>query len=190
MKIGFAALAAALVAVAAPAAAVSVTYSFTNTVGNVSGTVFGHIDGLVDNATSAATAVWVDSYPAGLGNYSTPFNVLAWTGGAVNENSFTMAGGLVTAAFFSIVGANGTLDQLYLNSACNCAYSTGHTNFLDIGTHDTLYVWNVGNLGARDGLLIPGANPGVPDAASWSMLIAGFGLSGAALRRRRVAVAA
>jgi hypothetical protein len=31
---------------------------------------------------------------------------------------------------------------------------------------------------------------GVPEPASWAMLIAGFGLTGAAMRRRRVAVAA
>ncbi len=190
MKTAVAALAAALLAATAPAGAVSVTYSFTNTVGNISGTVFGHIDGLVDNATSAATNVWVDSYPSGLGNYLTPFDVLAWSGGSVNENSFTLVGGVVTAAFFSIVGANGINDQLYLNSACNCAFATGHTNFLDIGSNDQLYVWNVGDFNAQDGLLIPGANPGVPEPAAWALLIAGFGLSGAALRRRRAVVAA
>ena len=30
----------------------------------------------------------------------------------------------------------------------------------------------------------------VPEPASWAMMIAGFGLTGAALRRRRIAVAA
>jgi hypothetical protein len=33
-------------------------------------------------------------------------------------------------------------------------------------------------------------DPGVPEPASWAMLIAGFGLTGAAMRRRRIAVAA
>ena len=33
-------------------------------------------------------------------------------------------------------------------------------------------------------------SPGVPEPAAWAMLIAGFGLTGAAMRRRRVAVAA
>jgi hypothetical protein len=32
--------------------------------------------------------------------------------------------------------------------------------------------------------------PGVPEPAAWAMLIAGFGLTGAAMRRRRIAVAA
>jgi opacity protein-like surface antigen len=34
------------------------------------------------------------------------------------------------------------------------------------------------------------ASPGVPEPASWAMLIAGFGLTGAAMRRRRVERAA
>jgi hypothetical protein len=186
------AAAAALLALSGAASAVTVTYSFTNVVGNVPGTVFGHIDGLVDNATSAATAVWVDSYPAGLGSYGTPFNVLAWVGGSLPENSFTMSGGVVTAAFFSRTGANGINDQLYLNSACACAFGTGHTNFLDIGTNDTLYVWNVGDLHAADGLLIPGGSLGVPEPAAWALMLIGFSAIGATLRgaRRRVSLAA
>lgn len=36
----------------------------------------------------------------------------------------------------------------------------------------------------------PVAAPGVPEPAAWAMLIAGFGLTGAAMRRRRIAVAA
>jgi PEP-CTERM motif len=175
----------------APASAATVYYHFTNVVGNVAGTVSGHISGLLDNATSAATGVWVDSYPAGLagggglGSYPVPFNVLAaWTG-TVNENSFTLAGGVVTGARFSIVGANGDLDQLFLNSACACAYGTGHTNFLDIGTGDTRYVWNVGDLNAQDGLVFDnGPAGGVPEPTTWAMMLAGFGAIGFAMRRK------
>ncbi len=179
--------AAGLLLAGAPANALSVTYSFTNTVGNVAGTVYGHIDGLVDNATSAATSVWVDNYPAGLGPYPAPFDVLQWSA-TVNENSFTVVGGVVTAAFFSIVNGNGNSDQLFLNSACACAFATGHTNFLDFGTNDTLYTWNVGNFGAADGLLIPGL--AVPEPATWALMIGGFGMTGFAMRRRKVALAA
>lgn len=36
----------------------------------------------------------------------------------------------------------------------------------------------------------PRVSPGVPEPASWALLIAGFGLTGAAMRRRRVRVVA
>ena len=109
----------------------------------------------------------------------------------LHENSFTLSGGVVTAASFSLDGATGDNDQLFLNSACDCAFSTGHTNFLDIGSDDGSFVWNVGDLHAADGLLIPGGvSPGVPEPATWSLLIGGFGLAGAALRRRRAMVPA
>jgi hypothetical protein len=193
MSIGIKALfggLAALALAAVPASAVTVTYSFTNIVGNVSGTVFGHIDGLVDNATSAATAVWVDSYPA-MGAAPASFNVFNWTGFTSDENSFTMVGGVVTAAHFHADGTTYSgLDRIYLDSQCNCSYNTGHTNFLSVGNGDGQFVWNVGNFNAADGLLIPGADRGVPEPAAWAMLIAGFGLVGAAARRRKAVVAA
>ena len=186
------ALAAMVSALSAGAAnAVTVTFTFSNYVGNYNGTVTGRVTGLVDNATSAASGVFIDSYPVGLnqfGTYNTPFDVLAWTGN-VMENSFTLSGGLVTSAFFSISGANGVNDQLYLNSACACAFGTGHTNFLNIGNNDTQYVWSVGNLGAADGIIFGSGQGGVPEPSSWALMISGFGLAGAALRRRRVVAA-
>jgi hypothetical protein len=38
---------------------------------------------------------------------------------------------------------------------------------------------------AAEGITLPPVTPGVPEPASWAMLIAGFGLTGAAMRRRR-----
>ena len=43
---------------------------------------------------------------------------------------------------------------------------------------------------AYAGVFVDGVGVGVPEPASWAMLIAGFGLVGAAARRRRAAVAA
>jgi hypothetical protein len=181
------ALTAALMAGSASAA--TINFSFVNTIGNVSGTVTGQIDGLVDNSTSAATAIYVDSYPAALGSYATPFNVLDWTGGTIDENSFTLSGGVVTSALFEITEANGDDDQLYLNSDCDCEYSTGHTNFLDIGSHDTLYVWNVGDLNASDGLVLSAATgtAGVPEPLTLSLFSAGV-VGAVAMRRRKKTV--
>jgi len=175
--------AGAITIMSGAAQALSFDYYFTNTVGNVSGTVTGHVDGLADNSTGAASAVWVDSYPAALGSYSTPFDVLTWTGGTIGESAFTVTGGVLTQVLFDITGANGINDQLYLNSDCVCAYGTGHTNFLDIGSGDSLFVWNVGDLNAPDGLVI-GTFSAVPEASTWAMMLLGFASLGFAGYRK------
>lgn len=195
MKTMFAvAVAAVAISAATRSNALTFYFSFTNTVGNVDGTVKGEIGGLTDNSTGPASAIIIDSYPAGLagpsglGSYPTPFDVLsAWSGGTVVENSFTVSGGYIMQALFSITGANGDNDQLFLNSACACFYGTGHTNYLDIGSNDQLNVWNVGRLYAADGLVIEG---GIPEPAAWALMTLGFGLAGSALRRRSRAQAA
>src|ERR1700691_4926172 len=118
-------------------------FSFSNTIGDVAGTVTGEIDGLDPNGTSTPTAVLVDLYPAGLvafGSYPTPVNVMDWTGGYTaggDTNTFTLAGGNFVSGDFSIEGANGVNDQVYINSNC-CGVPD--TNFLDIGSNDDLYV--------------------------------------------------
>jgi len=173
----------ALLAMATPALAVDIQFSFTNTIGDVPGTVTGEIDGLVDNSTSAATAIWVNSYPAGLNSVfpAGPINVLLWTGGVLNNNAFTLTNGALTGVDFFITSndAHG-FNQLYLNSSC-CGGSG--TNFLNIDGQDGLYVWSNGPLNGRDGLTT-GTSP-APEPASWAMMLGGFGLIGGALRSRR-----
>ena len=172
---------AATLAASVTAMAASHTFAFTNTKGNVAGTVTGHIDGLLDNQTSSATAIYIDSYPAGLtlfGSYGAPFNAMAWSG-TYGENSFTVAGGLVTGGSFSLFSANGVNDQLYINS--HCCSELG-TNFLNIGNNDTLYVWNEFGIGSNGVTFdIPGA---VPEPASGAMLLGGLGLLAFLARRR------
>lgn len=79
-------------------------FSFTNTKGYDSGTVTGEIFGLTDNSTSAATDVVIDSYPTALLLPGTPWDIFNTTGFTLvdNENSFTVADGVVTAADFYI----------------------------------------------------------------------------------------
>ncbi len=174
------------------ASATTVYFHFSNTInsdGTIDGTVYGHVTGVVDNATSAATGVFIDSYPAALpgifnvGDYVPPFDVLStWHSGELDENSFTLVGGHVVDAAFSLVFANGDNDRLYLNSKCDCTGETGHTNFISIGSNNSQYVWNVGDLNAADGLIF---TSGVPEPAVWATMIMGFGLIGGQLRRRR-----
>ncbi|MGA2722515.1 MAG: PEP-CTERM sorting domain-containing protein [Bryobacteraceae bacterium] len=173
------------------------SFSFSNDPtgpGNVDGTVTGEILGLVNNSTSPATAVLVDSYPAGLvefGSYTTPFNVLAaWTGGTVGENSFTEVGGVITGGGFDIVEANGVNDQLYIDSNCSCdvfGLGTG-TNFIDIGSNDSRYVWNDNGIGASGvTFTAAGSSSSVPEPASWTLLATVIGSLAYGLRKRTTA---
>jgi hypothetical protein len=182
MRFSSAILAIATICFGSGAQALTLDFSFTNTIGNISGTVTGQVDGLASSGTSAATSVWVDSYPVGLnsfGSYPTPFNVLAWSGGTIGGNSFTITGGVVTAADFYIYGANNFYDQLYLNSP----FSIG-TNYLNIGNNNFQEVWTNGPLNGPSGLQISVAGA-VPEPSTWAMMIVGFaGLGFMAYRRK------
>jgi hypothetical protein len=162
--------------------------------GQINGTVTGQIVGLINNATSAATAVYVDSYPAGLvvsGSYPAPFNVLDWTGGFIGENSFTEVNGAITGGGFDIRNANGVDDQLYIDSSC-C--SGAGTNFFDIGSNDTQYVWNdngIGDSGVTFSSYSSDSSDSVATPEPSSLLLLGIGLLGLmtlAIRRKQLAL--
>jgi hypothetical protein len=106
------AFASALALTSTPGHALSFDFSFTNVVGNVSGTVTGLIEGLTDNTTSSATDVIVQSYPNGLsGLPSAPFTL---TQSNPSDNTFTVANGLITSAFFDVVFNISPLNELCL----------------------------------------------------------------------------
>ena len=181
------------VSVAAPASALDFYFSFSNNVGNVPGTVTGEVFGLTDNATSAATSVQIFTWPAGLiplasqPIYTAPLDALTWS--SQFGNSFTVAGGVVTAGAFHAdnVTAVSVLDRLWLNfGPC----SSGPTcSFLSLGSNDSQYVWTgvegttfCSTTGKCSTL---GGTGGVPEPASWALMLAGFGAIGGALRSRR-----
>jgi len=94
---------AAILVSAAPVHAVTFDFSFTNQfpLGGVNGTVAGRIDGLADTGTSAATAVFITSSPAGLFYpLSASDNILAQPSVFVGSNSFTVTNGAMTAENF------------------------------------------------------------------------------------------
>jgi hypothetical protein len=158
------------------------TFSFSSdpTLSTVSGTVTGEIFGLPDNGTGAATDIVVTSYPAGLvsfGSYPTPVDIFTWTGGLTGENSFTVTNGVITGGGYWIDEANGDDDQLYLSAGIG--YANG-TNFFDIGSNDTLYVWNNNGIGTN-GVSYSLASTPEPG----SLLLLGSGLLSLAGRLRR-----
>lgn len=173
-------IAAALLAGAAsPALALDVTFTFAsdltdpNTSNAVAGTVSGRIIGLTDNATSSATSVWIDSFSVG-GFAGVPVDAVTWD--FQDVNSFTLVAGVLTAASFHADNTSG-LDRLYLN--IDVGWPNGFTNYASVGNGNGTSIWN--NNGFEG--VVYGA---VPEPASWAMMITGFGLAGAALRRRRV----
>jgi hypothetical protein len=94
---------AAILVSAASAQAATFTFSFTNEppAGTVNGTVTGRIDGLAATGTSAATAVFVTSSPAGVFYpLSASDNILAQQNLTVFSNTFTVTGGVLTSMDF------------------------------------------------------------------------------------------
>ncbi len=89
---------------------------------------------------------------------------------------------------FGPVDASGAV----LDGACAAVYfstSYSHCDYLD-GLDG--YIWDPANPvpGLNETWLVRGASDGVvPEPATWAMLIAGFGMVGAALRRRTAATA-
>jgi len=182
--------------VATPSSAADFLFSFSNNVGNVSGTVTGEVFGLTDNATSSATSVLIYTWPAALipagsqSTYTAPLDATSWS--FQDGNSFTVAGGLVTSGAFHADNSTSVsyLDRLWLNfGPC----TSGPTcSFLSLGSNDSQYVWTGvgGTTFCSPGGSCSTLGGAVPEPASWTLMLGGFGIVGGALRaRRRVVVA-
>ena len=109
------------------------------------------------------------------GHYTLSFYYSARPGVAAASNGIDV---LVNGnSIFNITGDGGGSTN-WLPQAINFSVSKGSTlTFAAIGTSDSLggYLDNIGLAG-------------VPEPASWAMMIGGFGFAGVAMRRRRSAV--
>jgi hypothetical protein len=93
-------------------------------------------------------------------------------------------------AFVRAYGAGGVLlEELQVLDYGENAVTPGYMGFRRTSAEITRIEFAGGYLGARNIAIL--AEPGaIPEPATWGLLIAGFGLAGGALRRRRLAVSA
>lgn len=143
-----------------------VQFTFADLIGTTTG---AHIHVLIPPALTGGVATQVPSFggfPLGVtsGNYDSTFDLTmasSW-----NPVFITNSGGTPSAA----------------EAAFAEALSEGRT-YLNIHT-------NSSPGGEIRGTLVPASATGVPEPGTWALLLFGFGLAGAALRRRAVALQA
>lgn len=123
------------------------------------------------------------------GNYQIGFSVYAPANGYANAGE----------AFFSGTIAGVTLANYAVSSgpATTWQHFGGSATILSAGTYTVSFVFNTNLFPSKDVVvdrvyIIRGGDGGpgigvVPEPATWGMMILGFGLVGAGLRRRRVA---
>jgi hypothetical protein len=181
-----------IILVSAPGYALTFDFTFTNQLGfgTDSGTVTGEIVGLSNNATSAATAVYIDSFPTASFSFGgsgpfvlqlpgpTPFNMLSPPSpyvAAITANTFTVSNG-------QIIGAN-FLEQL---NAPGFGFSSFPGNELELTTTanalDNIYnqfdyyQTNLNGVTPNTsiGSLSVSFSPAVPEPSTWTLLLLGF----------------
>ena len=158
--------------------------------------------GLTTGAEDARLSYWKDDYN-NLQNVafgspsSTSMIFLKPTGGSVTLNGFDIGAYYhgVNSTQVTIVDGLGAI--LYSSGAITVGsgdvashFAFGFTSNNGIGIQWGPDAYNTGidNIDFTFGSLVGGG--GVPEPATWAMMIAGFGLTGMAMRRRRAAFAA
>lgn len=162
-------MAVSLVGISSDTASIGVGTTFTNTLFSVVGSATGDLAGVngVNLTVSPLTASVGEafSFTSAFGDFAGTVQTAFAQGG---ENNRT-----VIAFVLGVFSPSGTLSGF------------------DVGPASTTFSFTqTGIEGATSGSFSfsspPNTAPSVPEPASWAMLVAGFGLVGAALRRRNV----
>ncbi|MES3026694.1 MAG: PEPxxWA-CTERM sorting domain-containing protein [Pseudomonadota bacterium] len=163
-------------ALAAPsfAATFSNTWSFVDadTGEMVGGVISGLIDGENLSADGLTITVTQSPHVVMLGDYA--FNFSAAAGYPSDKDTYSASNGVVTFANF-----------IYANEMGE--FLTFGTNPIGGSFYPQLVSYNTGERAYNEtfGVQFSAVTASVPEPASWAMMISGFGMIGATMRRRR-----
>jgi hypothetical protein len=160
-----------------------VSYATLSDFGNSS--VFGAYAQYWDFAYGDLTDVANSDFVAATSILQIKFAAL--NGASLKLNSFDAAGWPNTSYNSTVKFYD--LGYNLLDSFDFVAPGTGHYTFSSPRTFVGGFILQIGPDGYNVGIDNIDITSAVPEPASWAMLIAGFGLAGAAMRRRRVTVA-
>jgi hypothetical protein len=142
-------------------------------------TVGGVISGLVNgnglSADGLTITVTQSPYDVMLGTYALDFG--AGAGYSGEQDTYSAANGVVTYANFLYSDEIGE----FLHFGSNPQGGTFYPQLISYNTLENAYNYDVG-------VQFSAVATGVPEPVSWAMMVGGFGLTGAAMRRRRANV--
>jgi hypothetical protein len=98
----------------------------------------------------------------------------------LHNNAFDPANALLNALSYDDDGGPGSDSLITINLMTGVSYFAIATGFANEDFGD--YSLDISGVG---GVVIGGNNGAVPESSTWIMMIAGFGIAGGALRRRR-----